>query len=120
MFSGPYGSTDSSDADQVVDYAALAALAGRAVDALPPGSPAAWRGPTYRAVLSAVIKDRIENGTADLEEGDVTSLTDFVLAAAGAAAAAGPEFRDDAYQVVLEAQLEDWVENWNEPDDDDS
>lgn len=117
MSSPPPRPSGRSD-NEIPDYAPLAALAGRVVEALPPGSPMAWRAPTYRAVLAAVIHDRVENDTGDLEDGDVASLEDFVRAAAAAAEAAPLEHRDDAYEVVLEGLLMDWVENWNESDDD--
>jgi hypothetical protein len=119
MSSPPRRPTDRADANEIADFAPLVALAGRIADALPPGSPTAWRGPTYRAVLTATIRDRIENETGDLEDGDVASLADFVRAAAAAAGAAPAEHRDDAYEIVLDGLLEDWVENWNEPADDD-
>lgn len=95
------------------------ALAARVTESLPPGSPMAWRGPTYRAVLTALIRDRIENDTGDLEDGDVTSLTDFVRVAAAAASGAPVEHRDVTYEIVLEVLLQDWVENWNESDEED-
>ncbi|HYW24749.1 MAG TPA: hypothetical protein VE953_11345 [Terriglobales bacterium] len=119
MSSPPRRPTDRADANEIADFAPVVALAARIVDALPPGSPTAWRGPTYRAVLTAVIRDRIENETGDLEDGDAASLSDFVRAAAAAAAAAPAEHRDDAYEIVLDGLLQDWVENWNEPVDED-
>jgi hypothetical protein len=119
MSSPPRRPVDRSDANEIADFAPLAALAGRIVDALPPGSPMAWRAPTYRSVLTAAIRDRIENETGDLEDGDIESLSDFVRAAAVAAQAAPMEHRDDAYEIVLDGLLQDWVENWNEPEEDD-
>jgi hypothetical protein len=118
MSSPPRRPSERADND-IADYASLTALAGRIVDELPSGSPMAWREPTYRTVLSAVISDRLENDTGDLEEGDVESLAEFVRAAATAAAAAPAEFRDAAFEIVLEGLLQDWVENWNESDDED-
>jgi hypothetical protein len=69
-------------------------------------------------VLAAVITDRVENDTGDLEDGDETSLADFVRAAAETASTAEPEHRDDAYEIVLQGLLQDWVDNWNESDPD--
>jgi hypothetical protein len=117
MSSPPRRPTDRSDANEIADFAPLAALAARIVDALPPGSPVAWRAPTYRSVLTAAIRDRIENETGELEDGDVESLSEFVRAAALAAESAPMEHRDIAYEVVLDGLLQDWVENWNEPED---
>jgi hypothetical protein len=117
--SPPRRPLERADPDEITDYAPLVALAGRIVDALPADAPAAWRGPTYRAVLTAVIRDRIENETGDLEDGDISSLSEFVRAAATAAAAAPAEHRDDAFEIVLDGLLQDWIENWNEPDDGD-
>ena len=119
MSSPPRRPADRSDANEIADYAPLAALAGRIVDALPPGSPMAWRTPTYRSVLTAAIRDRIENETGDLEDGDIESLSDFVRAAALAAQAAPAEHRDAAFEVVLDGLLQDWVENWNESEEED-
>jgi hypothetical protein len=119
MSSPPRRPTERSDANEIADYAPLAALAGRIVDALPPGSPMAWRTPTYRSVLTAAIRDRIENETGDLEDGDIESLSDFVRAAALAAQAAPAEHRDAAFEVVLDGLLQDWVENWNESEEED-
>jgi hypothetical protein len=119
MSSPPRRPADRSDGYEIADFASAVALAGRIVDTLPPGSPTSWRGATYRSVLTAIIRDRIENETGDLEDGDVASLSDFVRAAAEAASAAPLEHRDDAYEIVLDGLLQDWVENWNESDDDD-
>jgi hypothetical protein len=119
MSSPPRRPIERADPEEITDYAPQVALAGRIVDTLPADAPPAWRGPTYRAVLTAVIRDRIENETGDLEDGDVSSLSEFVQAAATAATAAPEEHRDDAYEIVLDGLLQDWIENWNEPEGDD-
>jgi hypothetical protein len=116
MSSLPSHPTGRSDAFEIVDLSSHVRIAGRVADALPPGSPATWRRLTYRTVLSAVVRDRVENDTGDLEDGDETSLTDFVRAAAEAASVAEQEHRDDAYEIVLQGLLQDWVDNWNESD----
>jgi hypothetical protein len=119
MSSPPNRPADRSDANEIVDLAPLVELAGRVVDTLPAGSPTSWRSVTYRAVLTAMVRDRVENETGDLEDGDAGSLTEFVEAAAAAASKAPAEHRDDAYEIVLQGLLEDWVDNWNEPEEDD-
>lgn len=111
-------SFDGSNADEVVDLAPMVAVAGRVAEAVPPGSPDTWRRLTFRIVLSAIIRDRVDNHTGDLEDGDESSLTEFVEGAAAAAGRAPEPYRDDAYEVLLQALLEDWVDNWESTDDD--
>jgi len=93
-------------------------LAERVTSVLPAGSPVSWRRLTYRAVLSAVLRDAVENDTSGLGPDDAETLGRFVRDAAGAAGMASPEHRDDAFEIVLGALLEDWVDNW-EPDTED-
>ncbi|HXM57247.1 MAG TPA: hypothetical protein VOB72_17740 [Candidatus Dormibacteraeota bacterium] len=112
-------SFNGSDAEEAVDLGPLVNLASRVADAVPSGSPDGWRRVTFRAVLSAVIRDRVENETGNLEDGDVESLSEFVAAAVGGAATAPEAYRDDAYEILLQALLEDWVDNWEGTDDDD-
>jgi len=111
-------SFDRSDPDDVVDLAPMVVMAGRVSESVPAGSPESWRRATFRIVLAAVVRDRVDNHTGDLEEGDVDSLSDFVEVAAAAATRAPEPYRDDAYEVLLQALLEDWVDNW-EPSDED-
>jgi hypothetical protein len=94
-------------------------LAGEVTNSLPPGSPMAWRRLTYRAVLQAVLRDAVENDTAGLDAEDTANLSRFVRTAAVAAAQASVEHRDDAYDIVLTALLEDWIDNWDPEEDDD-
>jgi hypothetical protein len=112
-------SFDRSGPDEVVDLAPMVAVAARVADAVPAGSPESWRRITFRAVLAAIIRDRVDNHTGDLEDGDVSSLDEFVEGAAAAAGKAPELYRDDAYEVLLHALLEDWVDNWESADDDD-
>jgi len=120
MSSTPPRWTDETDeTDDAIDFAPLVALAARVTNDLPSGSPTGWRRITFRTVLSAISRDRVENDTGQLEEGDLTSLGGFVQLAARAASTAPLEYRDDAYEVLLHALLEDWVENWVGSDSDD-
>ena len=119
MSSSHSRSFDRSDHDEVVDLAPMVAVSARVADAVPAGSPDSWRRLTFRAVLAAIVRDRVDNHTGDLEEGDVSSLDEFVEGAASAAIKAPEAYRDDAYEVLLNALLEDWVDNWESTDDDD-
>ncbi len=110
--SPPQPPDESAGSDEPMDLSSLVEVAGRVAETLPAGSPMTWRRLTYRAVLSAIARDRVENSTGDLEDGDEASLADLVRAAAQAAGRAPLEHRDDAYELVLQALLEDWVENW--------
>jgi hypothetical protein len=111
--------TRSSGRDETIDLSVLVGLAGQVLAALPAGSPPDWSRVTYRAVLSAMVRDHVENGTGNLQEGDVSSLSEFVREAAAAAQSAPLANRDDAYEVLLQALLEDWVDNWDSSEDDD-
>src|SRR5262245_21310618 len=96
------------------------AIADQVTRALPAGMPLGWRRTTYRAVLSAILHDAVEHSTQGLEPDDVENLSQFVQDAARASAGVSLEHRDDAYEIVLGALLEDWVENWNLSGDDQS
>ena len=93
-------------------------LADEVTRSLPAGSPMAWRRLAYRAVLSAVLRDAVENDTGALDTEDATNLSRLVRSAAEAASQTGVEHRDDAFEIVLAALLEDWVDNWD-PDEED-
>jgi hypothetical protein len=96
------------------------AIADQVTSAVPAGMPQRWRRTTYRAVLSAILHDAVEHSTQGLQPDDVENLSRFVRNAARAAASVGLEYRDDAYEIVLGALLEDWVDNWSASDDDES
>jgi hypothetical protein len=89
------------------------AIADQVTSAVPAGMPLSWRRTTYRAVLSAILHDAVEHSTQGLEPDDVENLSRFVRNAARAAAGVGLEYRDDAYEILLGALLEDWVDNWS-------
>jgi hypothetical protein len=113
-------STETSWPDDASYLARMVALADEVTNAIPVGAPMSWRRVTYRAVLSAVLRDAVENETTGLDPEDADNLSRFVNDAAAAASAAGLEHRDDAFEVVLNALLEDWVENWDTPDEDEA
>lgn len=94
------------------------AIADQVTRAVPPGMPLSWRRTTYRAVLSAILHDAVEHSTQALEPDDVENLSRFVRHSATAVAGVGLEYRDDAYEIVLRALLEDWVDNWSLSSDD--
>ncbi|HEY4026195.1 MAG TPA: hypothetical protein VGO86_07165 [Candidatus Dormibacteraeota bacterium] len=120
----PYRPSTQQSPDDAGDLSTLVEVAGRIVDSVPAGSPLTWRKLTYRAVLAAVLRDAVENGTDGLEPDDETNLRRFVQDAAAAAGRATTEHSDDAYELVLQALLADWVDNWDssssdEDDDED-
>jgi hypothetical protein len=117
----PYRPSFSPSPDDSGDLSTLVEVAGRIADSVPAGSPATWRRLTYRAVLAAVLRDAVDNGTDGLEPDDETNLRRFVQDAATAAGRAATEHQDDAYDLVLLALLADWVDNWDSSaaDDDD-
>ncbi|HZU16307.1 MAG TPA: hypothetical protein VFD01_06890 [Candidatus Dormibacteraeota bacterium] len=87
-------------------------VAGQAAAGLPAGSPPGWGRIAYRAVLSGVLRDWVDNGDTTLEGEDISTLTRFVRQAASAAGSAPAEFRDDTFEIVLGALMDDWVINW--------
>jgi hypothetical protein len=94
-----------------------AAAAERVASSLPGGSPLAWRRLAYRAVLSAVLRDAVENDNRGLEPDDAENLSRFVQDAAATASSVAVEYRDDTFEIVLSALLEDWVDNWDPGDE---
>jgi hypothetical protein len=115
----PYRPTIQQSPD-AGDLTTLVEVAARVTDTLPSEAPASWRRLTYRAVLAAALRDAVENGTEGLEAEDETNLARFVQDASRAAGRAPAEHGDDAYELVLGALLDDWVDNWDSaPSDDD-
>ncbi len=90
----------------------VVAVAGQVAAGLPAGSPPGWSRIAYRTVLSGVLRDWVDNGDTTLEGEDVATLTRFVQQAASAAGSAPSEFRDETFEVVLGALMDDWVINW--------
>ncbi len=70
-------------------------------------------------MLSAVLRDAVENDTSGLDPDDADNLSRFARDAATAASRSSVEFRDDTFEIVLNALLEDWVDNWDPGDEDD-
>jgi hypothetical protein len=106
--------TEPSPHSETTEYLAeVVAAAGEAADQLPSEAPAGWRRTAYRAVLAAVLRDWTENGTATLDPQDTANLHGFVRDAAEAALDAPQDDRDDAFEIVLGALLDDWILNWN-------
>jgi hypothetical protein len=97
----------------------IVTLADEVTNSLPADSPMSWRRLAYRAVLTAVLRDAVENDTNGLDPDDADNLTRFIRDAAAAASGATLEHRDDAFEIVLNALLEDWVDNWDGDDEED-
>jgi hypothetical protein len=115
----PYRPSSQPSDEGSSNLSTLVEVAGRAVESLPAGSPVAWRRITYRTVLAAILRDAVENGTDGLEKEDEVNLRRFVQDAATTAEPAAAEHRDDAYELVLQALLADWVDNWDSANSDD-
>jgi hypothetical protein len=118
MASTPPASDDPTRLESTAYLARTVTLAAEVTAALPAGSPTAWRRLAYRVILSAVLHDAVENETDGLDAQDVANLSRFIREAAAAASRAALEYRDDAFELVLQALLEDWVDNWNVDDED--
>ena len=91
------------------------ALAAKVSQALPADSPATWRRAAYRSVLASVLPGAVQG--EGHEDADI--LSQYVREAAAAASTASPEHRDDAFELVLGALLDDWAEEWDMSDDED-
>jgi hypothetical protein len=107
------GASDSETSEYLAE---VVAAASEAAGKLPEEAPSAWRRTAYRAVLAAILRDWAENGTATLDPQDAANVHGFVQDAAQAALAAPEEHRDDTFEVVLTALLDDWILNWNTED----
>jgi hypothetical protein len=88
------------------------------ITALPGSANDAVRSYTVEQLLEIVFRDWRENeNTAGLEPADMRDLSSFV---AMAASLAGSDLNGQGfpvYQAVLKGLLEDWLYNWNAPDD---
>ena len=92
------------------------ALATQVTEALPAGSPPTWRRLAFRAVLASILPVAVQGERPEY----ATSLSPFVREAAMVASSTGPEHRDDVFELVLDALLDDWVEDWDVSDDEDA
>lgn len=86
--------------------------------ALPAQAGEAIRAYTAETVLEIVLRDWRENeNTTGLLDSDVADLKSFVELAASIA---GQDINGQGapvYQATLRALLEDWLANWNAPND---
>lgn len=73
-----------------------------------------WTPIAYRLVLTAILRDWSDNGTAHLVDEDITNLEALVDVAATTAEQAGSIDKDATFEIVLQGLLVDWVENWSD------
>jgi hypothetical protein len=106
----------ASDPDTAEYLAEVVTAASEAAGALPEAAPSSWRRTAYRAVLAAILRDWAENGTATLDPDDAANVHGFVRDAAATALGVPEEHRDDTFEVVMTALLDDWILNWNTED----
>lgn len=88
------------------------------VTALPSNAGQAARDVVVEQVIGAVLRDWRENdNTTGLTGEDVADMQNFVRAAASIAGGdlSGPN--RPVFEAVLAGMLEDWLHNWNSPND---
>jgi hypothetical protein len=90
----------------------------RVLDALPSHASAAIRAYTLEALLDIVLRDWRENeNTAGLLDEDIRDLRSFIALAASLAGSDLSGQGAAVYQATLRGLLEDWLANWNAPND---
>ncbi|NLI00881.1 MAG: hypothetical protein GX446_15470 [Chthonomonadales bacterium] len=87
-------------------------VAAQAVQSLPSGGSSGWVVVAYESVLEAILRDWVENGTDDLDDGDAEDLGQIVRASAEVALLQEPSLQDATFRTVLKGWLGDWVANW--------
>jgi hypothetical protein len=91
-------------------------IAANVVNRMPLACPLSWKDVAFELVLDGVLRDWVENGTTELDEGDEDDLSNLLKLAADTALALEASNRDAAFRVLLKQVMADWVENWNAED----
>lgn len=91
-------------------------VAAQTVQLLPPDGPSGWVGIAYESVLQAILRDWVDNGTDELDDGDAEDLGQIVRASAEVALQQEPSLQDATFRTVLKGWLDDWVSNWGTGD----
>ncbi len=105
-----YGNVPAEDVSAVQDAPLLVA---KVVNRMPLACPLAWKDVAYEFVLDGILRDWVENGTTELDEGDEDDLSNLLKLAADTALGIEGSSRDLAFRVLLKQVMADWVENWN-------
>jgi hypothetical protein len=88
------------------------------VTALPANASQDLRAATLELVLDVVLRDWRENGNTDgLLANDINDLRSFVALAASLAGSDLNGAGRAVFQATLKGMLEDWLANWNAPND---
>ena len=88
------------------------------LDLLPPSMSTETRSSALDIVLGVVLRDWRENGnTTGLIESDIADLRSFVQFALQVAASGQPAESEPVFLSVLRGLMEDWLANWNAPND---
>lgn len=109
-----YGNVPEADVEAMQ---AAAHMALKVAGSMPEVAPQEWRVLAYEIVLDGILKDWVENGTNELDEGDAEDLTDLLRVSADLALVQEGALRDVTFRVALKNAMLDWVKNWNDEDD---
>lgn len=109
-----YGNVPESDVEAMQ---AATRVALKVASKVPEVAPPDWRPVAYEIVLDGILRDWVENGTNDLDEGDTQDLSDLLRVAADLALMHEGALRDVTFRVTLKNAMQDWVENWNDSDE---
>lgn len=108
-----YGNVPAEDIAVVQNAPRIAA---NVVNRMPLACPFAWKEVAFELVLDGVLRDWVENGTTELDEGDEDDLANLLKLAADTALSLEASSRDLGFRVLLKQVMADWVENWNAED----
>jgi hypothetical protein len=105
---GAYGNVPDEDV-KIVERAT--GIAAQVVQSLPSGGPHGWVPTAYEAVLDAILRDWVENGTDDLDDDDADDMAQIVRASAEIALRQEPALQDVTFRTVVKQWMADWVAN---------
>ncbi|MBX9568157.1 MAG: hypothetical protein K2X77_04640 [Candidatus Obscuribacterales bacterium] len=96
----------------------VADVKSKVLPALPHTAGEELKGFTLEAVLEIIFRDWHENNnTEGMREEDLADLASFVQMASALAGTTMHAQGRPIYEATLKGLLEDWLENWNKPDD---
>jgi hypothetical protein len=96
----------------------VANVRGNVLNLLPPTMSPESRASALDIVLGVVLRDWRENGnTTGLIDSDIADLRSFVQFALQVAATGQPAESEPVFLSVLRGLMEDWLANWNAPND---
>jgi hypothetical protein len=110
-----YGNIPEEDVE-AVQYAVHLAI--KVANSLPPVVPQEWRPAAYQHVLDALLRDWVKQGASEPADDDAEDLVSLLRLACDVALVQEGALREVTFRTVLKNTMDDWVENWQDEDDD--